>query len=189
MMRTTMAVSAMMLVLGGCGSKTENAQAPAIEAPDNVAAPVEAAPQAAIAPGQAFASTVASSDAYEIAAANLALEKGSANAIKTFARSMIKAHGESTAKLQAAAATASPAITPDPTLTPEQQQKLDALRAKTGAAFDQAYAADQVAAHQVTLDGLRTYAAKPDSAPLGEFAKAMTPIVTAHLNMAKTLKP
>lgn len=191
MMRTSMMVTVAALALAGCGSKTENAQAPAGGSSESAAmneAPVTPAP-VATAPGQAFANTAAASDAFEIATSNLALEKGQSSAVKKFAQSMVKAHTESTTKLKAAASSAPQSITPDPTLTPAQQQKLDALRGQTGAEFDKAYAAEQVTAHQTTLEALRSYAAKPDVPALGEFATQMVPIVTAHLNMAKSLKP
>jgi putative membrane protein len=82
----------------------------------------------------------------------------------------------------------SPAMTPDDTLTAEQQSTLDSLKGKTGADFDSAYAAAQVDAHQKTLDALKGYSAGGDNATLKTFADGLIPTVTAHLNMAKGLK-
>jgi len=177
------------LTLAGCGSKTNNEQAPAGTIAENTAAIETPALEPALAPGQTFANTAAASDAFEIATSNLALEKSQSRAVKRFAEDMVKAHTESTTKLQAAAASASPALTPNPMLSPAQQDKLTALRDKSGADFDQAYIAEQIDAHQMALDGLQTYAAGPDVEPLSAFAKEMVPIVTAHLNLAKSLKP
>jgi putative membrane protein len=101
---------------------------------------------------------------------------------------MIKAHTDSTAKLKAAASAASPAIVPDPTLTVEQLQTLEALKGKEGAEFDMAYGDAQAKAHQMTLDALKAYAASGDVPTLKAFASSMVPIVTAHLNMAKGMK-
>lgn len=56
--------------------------------------------------------------------------------MKSFAAQVVKAHTDSTAKLEAAAAAASPVITPAPALTPAKQAKLDELSAKSGADFD-----------------------------------------------------
>ena len=84
---------------------------------------------------------------------------------------MITAHTASTAKLKSTAATLSPAVTPDDTLSPGQQQKLDDLKGLHGAAFDSAYAAAQVDAHQAALDALNGYAASGDNAALKELAK------------------
>jgi putative membrane protein len=179
------------LALAGCGgSKTETStttnsvitEGDSLTVDNNVTAPV-------LSPGQAFANAAASSDAFEIAESQLAQTTSKSAAIKSFAQKMIDAHTGSTTKLKAAAASATPAITPDATLTAEQQQKLDALKAKTGTDFDTGYAADQVAAHQATLDALKTYSATGDVPELKTFATGLVPTVTAHLNMAKGLKP
>ena len=65
---------------------------------------------------------------------------------------------------------------------------LDGLKAETGAAFDHAYVADQVTAHQKTLDALKAYSTGGDVQALKMFAGTLIPIVTAHLNMAKGIK-
>jgi len=184
------ALAAGAFALASCGSKPDTTTAPADTTTENAAAGNMAAgeaPAAALAPGQVFANTAAASDAFEIATSNLALQASQSAAIKRFAQQMITAHTESTNKLKAATASATPAITPDATLTSAQQAKLAELQAKRGAEFDAAYAAEQAAAHQMTLDALRSYAASPDVPQLGEFARAMVPTVAAHLNMAKTL--
>lgn len=139
--------------------------------------------------GQGFANTAAASDAFEIATSQLAKTSAHSPAIKSFAAKIIEGHTASTASLKSAAASAKPAITPDPTLSADQQQRLDALKGKSGADFDKAYAAEQVTAHQATLDALRTYSASGDVPQLKAFAAKMVPTVTAHLNMAKGLKP
>ena len=112
----------------------------------------------------------------------------SSSAVKNFATKMISAHTASTAKLKSTTAGMSPAMTPDDTLTPDQQTTLDGLKGKKGADFDSAYAAAQVDAHQRTLDALNGYAASGDNAKLKTFASGLIPTVTAHLNMAKALK-
>ncbi len=137
---------------------------------------------------QSFANAAAASDAFEIETSKLAATKGASASVKAYAAKMIEAHTASTAKLKTAAGSASPAITPDPTLNAEQQQKLDQLKGLTGKAFDEAYIAEQTAGHQQTLDTLKAYAATGDSAPLKTFATGLIPTVTAHLNMAKALK-
>lgn len=191
-MKTPLLYSAFLaagaLSLAGCGSKTT---APSNQADttgnDTVVAAAPTA-TAALSPGQAFANAAASSDAFEIAASNIALQSSQSTTIKSFARQMIAAHSQSTGKLKGVAASTSPAIVPDATLTADQQEKLSALQASTGAGFDAAYVATQIAAHQTTLDTLRGYAANADVPALGQFATEMTPIVAAHLNMAQSLK-
>ena len=90
--------------------------------------------------------------------------------------------------MKATAGGLNPAITPDDTLSAEQQSTLDTLKAAKGADFDTAYAAAQVDAHQKALDALKGYSASGDNAALKSFADGLIPTVTAHLNMAKGLK-
>jgi putative membrane protein len=107
--------------------------------------------------------------------------------VKKFAQQMISAHTASTAKLKSVTSGLSPAFTPEATLAPEQQQLLDNLKSKNGADFDAAYKAAQVDGHQKTLDLLKSYTASGDVPALKSFASGMVPLVTAHLNMAKSL--
>ena len=181
-----MTISVAALALASCGKKAEPA-ADNNGANMTNAAAVEAAP--VLSAGQTFANAAAASDAFEIETSKLAATSAASAATKAFAQSMIKAHTESTAKLKAAASAASPAIVPDPTLTAEQLQTLEALKGKEGAAFDAAYGEAQANAHQMTLDALKSYAASGDVPSLKTFASSLVPIVTAHLNMAKGLKP
>lgn len=137
---------------------------------------------------QGFANAAAASDRFEIESSKLAAASASSAAVKSFASKMISAHTESTAKLKSTLAGMSPAVTPDDTLSADQQAKLDSLKGLKGAGFDSAYAAAQTEAHQKTLDALNAYSASGDNAALKTFAAGMIPTVTAHLNLAKGLK-
>lgn len=189
----TIAISALTLSLASCGSRNDAATTSANETVASDTMPDIAMSEPAgmgsdsamAASGQAFADTAASIDAFEIATSKLAADKASGAKVKTFAQQMIKAHTDSTAKLKTAAAAASPAITPVPQMTAMQQQVLDDLKTKSGAAFDTAYMTAQANAHQMTLDKLKGYAANGDVPSLKAFASEMIPIVTGHLNMAK----
>jgi putative membrane protein len=188
-----MTLSAAALALAGCGSKTETTSTDTTVTTNSETSGMTndmAMPPAATASaGQSFANAAAASDAFEIGTSQLAQAQGQSAAIKKFADSMIKAHTESTAKLKVAAGTATPAITPDATLTADQQAGYEKLKALNGADFDKAYAAAQVDAHQKTLDALKANADNKDvPQPLRDFATKLIPTVTAHLNMAKGLK-
>lgn len=187
---TLIIASAAALSLAGCGSKTETTSIDNTTVVSSETDTTNTAIPAAVplSPGQAFANAAASSDAFEIATSQLAQTASTSAAIKAFAGKMIEAHTGSTEKLKTAAAGVSPAITPDPTLTAEQQSTLDALKTKTGADFDAAYKAAQVDGHQKTLDALKAYLASGDVPQLKTFATGLVPTVTAHLNMAKGLK-
>lgn len=200
--KTIMIVAASALALAACGKKADTANGAdasmattndtAAFDPGNTGTTTAANTAATAAPasaGQTFANTAAASDAFEIATSKLALQNSQSTSVKKFANQMIAAHTASTDKLKATASGLSPAITPDPTLNAEQQSTLDALKGQTGAAFDAAYIAGQQAGHQKTLDALKDYAANGDVPALKTFASGLVPTVTAHLNMAKSLKP
>lgn len=178
-----LSVSALALSLSACGKKAEPVGEASPDAETSIAADAALAPSAA----QVFANTAAASDMFEVETSKLAQEKGTVAKVKTFAGNMVKAHTESTAKLKTAASAAAPPLVPDAVLSSAQQQTLDALKTKTGADFDTAYAKAQVDAHQATLDALKVYSATGDVPTLKAFATEMVPVVTGHLNMAKGL--
>lgn len=139
--------------------------------------------EAASSAGQQFADTAAASDAYEVAAGNLAKEKATAQALKDFGAMMVTAHTDSTAKLKTAAGAAG--ITPNPAMTAEQEANLETLRNASGAEFDAAYKAQQITAHQNTLAAMQGFAASGEVAELKAFAAATAPVVQRHLDQIK----
>lgn len=193
---TTALVAA--LALGGCGPKAQDSAAAAgnsvVEVADetgndisnaasNVADAMTPAPTA-----QEFADQTARSDAFEIASAKLAKDKASSAELKSFAAMMITDHTASTAKVKDAALIALPPITPDPTLTADQQDKLAALAKLSGAAFDKAYADQQIKAHEDALTLMQTYIAKGDFRSLAVAAAGIAPKVQSHLDQIKTIR-
>lgn len=196
--RVKIALAATTLALAGCNQKSEQAQNNASDnavstnvSSDNASSgmPTEnGAITTEVTSGQAFANTAAASDAFEIASSKLALTRSTSDAVKTFAQKMIDAHTASTAKVKAAAASANPSITPDPTLSADQQQKMSALQSASKSEFDAAYVDDQIAAHQAALGGLKNYASNGNVEALKNVAAELLPIVTAHLNAAQALK-
>jgi putative membrane protein len=189
--------AAMALSLAACGPKAEQAANSAMNTADATADSAGAMAsnamvdiEQAVTPtptGVEFADKAAKSDAYEIAAAKLAVTNASSQAVKDFAAEMIKAHTDSTAKIKAAAAKASPAITPDATLTSDQNDDLAELAKKKGAEFDEEYIDDQVDAHQTALAMMRDYAEKGDTPSLKAAAGEIAPVVQKHLDHAKSL--
>ncbi|MFT3965174.1 MAG: DUF4142 domain-containing protein [Sphingobium sp.] len=137
--------------------------------------------------GQEFADKAARSDAFEIEAAKLAAVNAVSPQVKAFAKMMVAAHTESTAKVKAAAKEASPAITPDAALTRDQNEDLAELKALKGAEFDKKYIAGQVDAHEDALDLLRKYAADGTVPSLKKAAGEIVPVVEKHLASAKAL--
>ena len=135
--------------------------------------------------GRDFANTVAASDAYEVAAGKLAQQKATSKDLKDFGKEMVEDHTKSTAKLKAAAGKASPAITPVPTMTAEQQANLQTLQSATGTAFDAAYKSQQVAAHEQALAAVRAYAQGGDVPQLRDFAREAQDMISNHYDKIK----
>jgi len=186
---------ALVAALAACSQKAENATTNAVtdigsdignatdNAVDTVGDALSTTPT-----GQEFADKAAKSDAFEIAAAKLAKTNAESADVKKFAATMIEAHTGSTAKIKAAAAKATPEIKPDPTLTGDQQSKLDDLAKLKGADFDKAYIDGQISAHEDALSLMKGYADKGDTPSLKAAAGEIAPVVQKHLDMAKALK-
>ena len=100
---------------------------------------------------------------------------------------MVAAHSASTTKLNVAAGSATPEITPDADMSGEQEANLQTLRNATGTNFDTAYKDQQLAAHQQSLAAMQTYRASGDVPELKAFASTMILVVQEHLEKLRTL--
>lgn len=195
---TSVAMVALAFGLVACGPNAEqtmdtatNEAAEAVAAAGNATSDVVEATKEAITPtpsGQEFVDRAAKSDAFEIAAAKLALTNAASDAVKAFAQDMAKAHTDSTAKIKAAAKEAMPAITPQPALTGEQNDTLADLGKLKGADFDRKYMSGQVEAHEDALALMENYSKNGDVAPLKAVAAEIAPVVKRHLDEARALK-
>jgi putative membrane protein len=105
-----------------------------------------------------------------------------------YARQLIAAHTQSTARLKAAAAEDPSGIVIDDQLSTAQQAALEDMQSKKGYIFDTAYLSAQVYGHDQMLTELKNYAASGDNAALKSFAQAQIPTVTGHLDKAKALQ-
>jgi len=182
------------LALGACnsGGNTENPVTNAV--PDdvnamNMPADENVSDNAAMAasPAQAFADAAGASDYYEVEAGKLAQDKATTQGLKDFGKMMVANHTESTEKLKAAGAKASPAVVPNPVLNAEQEANLAALRGADGADFDAKYKAQQIAAHEKALAAMKDYAATGDVPELKTFAAATEKVVETHLAKIKAM--
>ncbi|MEO0062060.1 MAG: hypothetical protein RLZZ08_620 [Pseudomonadota bacterium] len=174
------------MTLGACNNAADDT-APAGQdtAAMVVATPTETATPMANGP-QALVDAAASSDMYEMQAAEMASQNGKSQAVKDFAAMMMKDHATSTAALKDAAAKAQPMLTMPAMMTPAHQAMLDELRT-AGADFDTVYARQQVTAHEQALALLRGYAGTGTDDPLAKFAATTAPVVDGHLTKARAL--
>lgn len=121
----------------------------------------------------------------EVEAGKLALEKSSSADVKTFAQHMVTDHTKANQELVALAKKLDIEVPDDAALTDKAKKAILELRDES---FDKAYANNQVAAHEKTVELFQKEAASSDNAELKAFATETLPTLEAHLKMAKELQ-
>lgn len=135
----------------------------------------------------AFLSAAAASDAFEIAAARLALARPGDPRVRTFAGTMLRDHGASSGGLAKAAAESGQALSPAPAASDPELAAMARLERADPASFDAAYMTSQVEAHQRALGLLQAYAQDGQNPSLRAFASGASSVVAAHLAAAQRL--
>jgi len=121
----------------------------------------------------------------EVEAGKLALEKSSPADVKTFAQHMVTDHTKANQELTALAKKLDIEVPDDAALTDKAKKAILEMRDES---FDKAYANNQVAAHEKTVELFQKEAASSDNAELKAFAAKTLPTLEAHLKMAKELQ-
>jgi putative membrane protein len=180
----TAAAASLAIVTAACQKPADHADAAANDMLANDAMANDLNLAEAMAPMAAndFATTIASSDLFEIASGKLAEANATNAKLKTFGAMLVTDHTKSTAELKAAAAAATPVVTLPAALPAELQAKLDLLKAAKGADFDALFLEQQKDGHSKALDALKSYASGGDVASLKTFADKATPVVQGHLD-------
>jgi len=179
---------AVMLATGAASQVTSQSK-PSRDAGDRVAGPVGVASATTLGSftTPAFVQNAARSDMYEIRAAKLAEERSSTPEIKKFAAEMVTAHTKTTMGLREAIAMGHVKTAIPTKLDARRQGMIDNLRASSGGEFDKRNVAQQIAAHQETLDLMKGYAARGHNDALKDAASKTAALVESHLEMAKAL--
>lgn len=120
----------------------------------------------------------------EIQAGQLAQQKGVAKDVKEFADMMVKDHTAANDKLKAIAQSKKIEVSADPTAMDKIKTMILDLRSKS---FDQAYANNQVKAHEAAIMLFQKEAREGKDADLKAFASATLPKLEEHLTHAKAL--
>lgn len=132
-----------------------------------------------------FAAMASVGNSFEIASSRLALRHANSPELVAFARMMIADHATAQAVLDAAAIPSGAEA--GLMLDPDHQKMLDALSALSEADFDEAYAKDQVAAHEELARTLSDYVATGQDPSLHRYASSTLPIVTLHLRRIRAI--
>jgi putative membrane protein len=138
-------------------------------------------------PADEFVTMASSSDMFEIQSSTAALEKTESAEVKGFAEMMVADHTKSSEELLAAVEASALDIEPPGAMTPEHQERFDALNGENVTDFDAAYIDVQVLAHQEALALMQSYAETGDNEALRAHAQKSVPIIQAHFERAQEL--
>jgi putative membrane protein len=130
-------------------------------------------------------------NAADSSAGAVAATKGTAAAVRTFARDMMRDHH--TLRVQGAALAKKLNITPsapsDDPVAPMAQTETNTLTSTAkGKDFDKAYIDAEVDAHKAVLDLANKSAAQTQNTELKNLIQKAAPVITAHLNKAESIQ-
>nr|WP_314569689.1 DUF4142 domain-containing protein [uncultured Pseudomonas sp.] len=132
-----------------------------------------------------FVDNAAEGGITEIEAGKLALQKSSSADVKTFAQHMVTEHTKANQELATLAKKLDIEVPDDAALTDKAKKAILEMRDES---FDQAYANNQVAAHEKTIELFKKESTSSDNAELKAFATKTLPTLEAHLKAAKELQ-
>jgi putative membrane protein len=133
----------------------------------------------------AFVGKAEQHGATEVALARIALEKSGDAKVRSFAQTMVRAHGDADAKLAALAQGKD--ITTSNRMDPEHEAMVDALKDKSGTSFDAAYA-ETVAEDHASAIALFEGMAKSGDGEFAAFAEQKLPTLREHKELADQLQ-
>jgi putative membrane protein len=134
---------------------------------------------------ETFVKTAAQDGMTEIALAKLALQKSSNNDVKQFAQKMQQDHEQADEELSSIAK--SKGLTLPPRLDAKHEAMVKTMTAKSGAAFDSAYAEHMAKAHAKAV-ALFQSASRSSDPDLAAFAKKTLPTLEEHKQLADNLR-
>jgi putative membrane protein len=137
---------------------------------------------------QDFVTQASSSNMFEIAAGNLAINKSTNSNVKAFGSHMTTDHGQAATEMAALASQKGWTI---PTaMSVKDQNNYNTLAGLSGTAFDKQFALIMVTSHQETIALFQTAAGNSgvSDADLRSFAAGKLPTLKEHLADAKTLQ-
>lgn len=137
---------------------------------------------------ETFVTQASSSNMFEIAAGNLAVQKGVHADVKAYGNHMVTDHG--TAATEMASLASQKGLTIPGTMMEKHQAKLNMLAGLSDTEFDKQYAAMMVASHMETITLFQEASSNigvPD-ADIRAFASGKLPTLNEHLEHASELQ-
>ena len=139
----------------------------------------------ALAASNDFVDAAAQGGITEIESSKLALEKSNDADVKQFANQMIEDHRKANEELMALASKLGLEVPDEATLMAKAKEMILEIRDES---FDEAYANNQVMAHEQTVELFKKEADSSDNAELKAFAQKTLPKLEHHLEMARQLQ-
>lgn len=131
-----------------------------------------------------FVDEVSAQSIAEVENAKVALEKSKSTEVKAYARKMITDHSATNMELAGIASRKNLDVSDEAALADKAKKFI--LEQRDGESFDEAYANNQVKAHQNTIELFQRAAASSD-AEIALFAKQTLPKLQRHLKEAREL--
>ncbi|MBU2013404.1 MAG: DUF4142 domain-containing protein [Gammaproteobacteria bacterium] len=145
-----------------------------------------AANLALAAEGENFVDEASAKGIAEIETAKMALDKGTSEDVKQFAKMMIDDHTKANQELAQLAQAKDLEMSDEATLMDKAKAMI--LKLRDGENFDEAYANNQVVAHEQTIEMYQDYVEGGENADLKQFAQKALPKLEEHLKQAKDLQ-
>ncbi len=130
-----------------------------------------------------FVQAAASSDQFEILAAETALTQSKNPEVRAFATHMLQVH-QQLSKALLDAATRSGLKPPEMAMSRDQAHLLGALQSLSGKEFDSLYLKQQALAHRSALAVEDMYAKSGDDPNVRQSATSAVPVISSHIEMA-----
>jgi len=135
--------------------------------------------------GDDFLDRASANGIAEIETARMALETSQAEDVRAFAQRMLDDHTKSRQDMARLAKEKNLPLSDEATLM--NKAKAMILELRDGEDFNEAYANNQVVAHEQTIELFREYARNGENAELKQFAESTLPKLEQHLQHAQEL--
>lgn len=186
MIRSLLAGAACLALLAACNQ--ERTPEAIDKAQDAMSAPVGQTSAATMGANTqaAYVPSAAMGDMYEIAAADIALERSQNGQVRELATMLKTDHAAASNALKALLPQAAPGATVPTELDERRQGLIDNLGSASAANFDATWIDQQIAAHNEALTLHRGFS-NQDS-PLAAHARSVVPKIEAHLRLVEQIK-
>ena len=133
-----------------------------------------------------FVKDAAQGGLVEVKLGQLAEEKGSSDAVKSFGKRMVEDHSKANEQLKDVALREKVKLPTE--LSKKNQKAYDRLSELSGEAFDRAYARDMVRDHQNDVTAFKQEATRGQNQAIKNFALQTLPTLEDHLKMAREIE-